>query len=86
MSVGPLLDAMGLSLLEGMMHRLARNGKCCGRKPQWYATKGYYYCHKCNYTYSASGEPLGVWGSGLTMAERHAQMTGLINHYRTGSA
>jgi len=51
------------------MRRLGASGKCCGRRPQLYKSKGHYYCHKCSYCYGLNGEPLGYFASGQTEAE-----------------
>jgi len=57
------------------MHNLARNGKCCGRKPQHYKSKGQLYCHKCNYSYHPeTGASLGYFGSGKSKAAWHAEI------------
>ena len=63
------------------MKRLGRNGRCCGRKPQLYKSKGHYYCHKCSYCYGLDGEPLGYFASGLNEQEWIQGRRALAAHY-----
>jgi len=54
---------------------LPRNGKCCGRKPQHYKSKGYLFCFRCDYAYNPNtGENLGAFASGKTRAQRDADL------------
>ena len=60
--------------LNQTMHQLGRDGRCCGRLPRTYKSKGYLYCSRCSFTYAFDGSPLGMFGSGLDGAGYDARI------------